>query len=867
MSSSSSRLPLATLTCCALLGALLTASPVAAQTREAATPSDGVPLPDRSITAQDDAASVEVNPAGLGFMQSVEFQYNLHLATPDYARTVDSGHAVFLAAGAGGLGFGFGAQFLFSPDIGGPDVPGDYRKYTFAGALGDGDTFSLGAAFNFFGADRSQALDDLRTIDVGAQLRLSQYLAFGLFARDTNTAYLSQDAALPVRYGAGALLRLWDGRLQLDQEVGYTRESRFIDLTSRVVLEFVDGLRFFGRGEFRVTTDRAIAASALEGVTAGLELSFGSIGAQAAVVGQYEDGAKLTGHSYSVWGSPSKKRSLITLRERWVLFELANSFQDLPSAGFFGPSAENFTQLLINLDEIAASDTIEGVVLNVSSPGLGWGQSWELIERLQALRAAGKKTVAIMQSADTRSIMIASVAEHVWMTPNIVYEPLGFQAQLLNYEEVFQKIGVKAEFLRVRDYKTSPEAYVNAEPSKESLEQVNAYLDVLFDGLVGAIATGREKTPEQVKGVIDNAPLLPDEALEQGYIDAIIYPDEVEDQLKQTFGKSIVLQKGWRRSPTSEERWERNPAIGILVISGAIVSGSSGASPLGSGALAGSDTIIGSIQRMRRNRNIKAVVVRIDSPGGSALASEQMYRELRRLAQEKPVIASMGNIAASGGYYVAAGTDEIFATPLTLTGSIGIFTGKFSFGELADAVGINITGLPRGERSGTYSLWTPFNDEQRAYVAKYIAYLYRLFLTQVAHTRPLTVAQIDEVARGHVWTGEAALQRELVDHSGGLIQTIRRAEELAGLKPRQARYEFYPGSGAMLSTLQQTRAHSWLAELVSWRSAQDEDLETLKLIAKPFTQTLRALGAHALYPMLYEQGEALMLPPHVIVIN
>lgn len=854
----------APLLCSLVLGATLFSTPALAQQDVAATPSDGIPLADRSITAQDDAASVEVNPAGLSFMRNAEFQYNLHLATADFERTVDAGHALFLAAGLGGIGVGFGAQALYSPGIGGPDVSGDYRKYTLAAALGDGNTVSVGFGLNLFGSDSSKTLDKLKTLDAGAQLRLNQYVALGLFARDLNSAFLEEDIALPVRYGMGGLLRLWDGRIQLDQELGYTQGSRFIDLTSRIVLEFVDGLRIFGRGEFSVTTDQAVAESAVLGVVAGLELSLGSFGVMGGATTQFENGAAISGQSYSVWAANNKKRSLVDINERWILLEMTGGFQDLPSGGLFGSSSQNFTELLVSLDEILADDSIEGVVLNIADPGLGWGQTWEIIDRLEALKKAGKKTVAVLQAASTRSVMIGSSADKLWMTPNIVYEPTGVFGQILNYQQAFEKLGLEAEFLRVRDYKSSPEAYVNAKPSKESLEQTGAYIDMLYKGVITTIATGRGKSEDEVKAMIDSVPLYPDEAVKQGYVDAIIYPDEVKDQLKATFGKKISLKEGFRAAPTSEERWERSPEVAILVISGAIVAGNSGASPLGDGALSGANTVIGSIERLRKDRNVKAVVLRVDSPGGSALASDQIYRELRRLAQKKPVITSMGNIAASGGYYVAAGTEEILATPMTLTGSIGIFAGKFSLGSIGGKYGINITDVPRGERSGAYSLWTPFNEEQRAFVAKYIAYLYRLFLEQVAHTRPLTADEVDLVARGHVWGGKDALDRKLVDRNGGLIQAIRRAEELAGLQPRQARYELYPRVGASLSSVQGTRAYDWVK---GWITERTEALEKQNALALPLVKLIESIGTEALYPMLYEQGEALMLPPHVLVIE
>ncbi len=855
----------------ALLGSAITLLATPALAQQPGTPSQGIPLPDRSITTQDDAASVEVNPAGLGFMQNAELQYNLQLAAPDYARTVPAGHAVFGAIGGGGFGLGFGAQFLFNPNIGADDVSGDYRKYTLAGALGDGNSFSMGFGYNIFGSSSSPTLDEMRSWDLGAQFRFNQYLGLGLFARDLNAPFLDESAdALNPRWGMGVILRLWDGRIQLEQQLEHVRNSDFITLTPRVVLEGVRGLRLFARSAFTLSSSSSAADSGLDQVVAGLEMSLGGVGAQGAVTLQNDDGTQLTGHAYTLWLANNKKRGLVTVRNRWILVEMTSTFSELPSSGLFSTPSSSFIALLLKLDQLANDSRIEGVVFNLSNAGLGYAQLWELQQRLDALRESGKKTVAVMQDANTSSVLLASQMDKVFMTPNVVYEPSGVSAQIMNYGATFKRFGVKAEFLRIRDYKSSPETYIRETPSAESLEQVGAYVEAIYDHIITSIASRRNKTREEVIALLDNPPLLPDEALSKGYVDGIIYPDEIDDTLKELYGKRISLSKNYNPKPTSEERWQRHPEIAVIVVSGAITQGSSGSSPLSNDALAGSNTLIGAIERVRKDRNVKAVVVRIDSPGGSALASDQIYRELRRLAQKKPVIASMGNIAASGGYYIAAGANEIYATPITLTGSIGIFTGKFSFGTLGDRYGVSATSITKGKRAGAYTLWKPFTDEQKEAISTYLVYLYELFLSQISNTRKLTVEEIDKVARGRVWTGSAALDKKLVDTSGGLIDAIRHAEELAGLRPRQATYNIYPNSAGILSRNSSSALAQALLDPV--RQAIDAETDTSHKYAYELLETFvmgltEELGKYLLLPLLYEDGEPLMLPPVAVDIE
>ncbi len=259
---------------------------------------------------------------------------------------------------------------------------------------------------------------------------------------------------------------------------------------------------------------------------------------------------------------------------------------------------------------------------------------------------------------------------------------------------------------------------------------------------------------------------------------------------------------------------------------------------------------------------VRAVVVRIDSPGGSAVGSDLIYREMRRLAEKKPVVASMGNIAASGGYYVAAGADEIFATPNTLTGSIGIFAGKFSVSKLADLIGINSTQIERGDRSGLFNLFHPWTEDEKDAVSRSITYLYSLFIQQVARTRPLSAEEVDAVGRGRIWDGVAAENIKLVDQLGGLMDAIRRAEELAGVMPGEVTYELYPKNLGLFDA-GSTSVSTKLARSLLGRENKPVEFAGDSVLAA----IVRRIGKGVMLPALYEDGEPLMLLPHVVEIQ
>lgn len=845
--------PLTPLLSIALLASL--ASPSLAQD----SPSRGVTLPDRSLSAQDDAASVEVNPAGLGFMEGAELRYTFELGTRSQDLTGDDAHAIFAALGFGGFGVGFAAQWLLHPALG-PNYE-HYRKFTLASALTLSDSLSLGLGLNLFGSDTNQRLDELAAWDLGLQWRPSSLFAMSLAMRDANAPFLSPARALPRQLAAGLTLRGLDGRLMLDQELDRILGDQPLRYLTRLAIEPLDGIRLFGRAAVDVTTDGIDAIS----LTTGLELSLGSLGlASAAHLTRPESATRFAGQSHSVWFAPGKQRGMLDsfTGDQWYIVEIGSNLSEFNGGGLLGGGGgSSLLELMFDLDAMIEDDDVTGVVLNLNGPSLGYAQLWELRRLVAQLRERGKTVVALVQQSDLRSLYLASAADKIWITPSSTFEPLGLSIELLSYKGALNKLGVQAEFLRVRDYKTAPESFVNDAPSKESLEQTNAYLDALMAELSSAITAGRKKQPEQLAVLLDSSPLLPLQAQELGWVDAILYPDEVEDRLREELDMSGSLAKRYqRRAATSEYRWSQPPEIAVLVLAGTIITGSSGSSPLEGGLLAGSDTMIKTLDALRRDPNVKAVVVRIDSPGGSALASDLIFRELRRVAEKKPVLATMGNVAASGGYYVAAGADEIWASPNTLTGSIGIFAGKFSLNQLADTLGLQSTLITRGKLASGLSIWQPFTPEQRDALARGLIYLYKLFLQQAASTRPLTEDEIDRVAQGHIWSGTAARAHKLVDHEGGVLDAIRRAEQLAGLDPREARYKVYPQSSSLLSALSGEQAEA--TPLGALARTVGEPLTPQNPIGKhtALGRMLGELERGLLVPLLFREGEALMLP-------
>ncbi|MFU8803365.1 MAG: signal peptide peptidase SppA [Bradymonadaceae bacterium] len=822
------------------------------------SPSEGLTLPDQSVTTQDDSASVEVNPAGLGFLTGTELSYAFVLPSDDFEGVVADGHALFFGAGTGFLGFGLGVQWLERPELG-ADLA-SYQKYTLGTAIAIPRRLSFGAGVNYFGSRTSERLNDLVTWDFGFQWRPSRYFGAGAMIRDANFAFLDEDEALPRRVGAGFALRGWDGRLVLDTELMRVQSVRSLTLSPRLLIEPLAGLRLFGRTDILI--DHAERPITLErsAVSAGLELSLGSLGVQGAAFFQREpgnDGWTVAAQGYRLWLSPDKQRSLYERRGRWVRIDLDQSIAEQATSSLLGPSTRAFLALIEDLDSIAEDPGVEGVVFRVGATSLGYAQMWEFHQQVERIREAGKTTISIVRNTSTREVYLASAADEIWLMPYTAYMPTGINVQFLSYQPVLENVGIQAEFVRIGDYKSAPERFIKPRPSDEALEQTEAYIDTIFAELIDRLAERRGVDVALVREMFDRIPLLPHEALAEGFIDRVVYTHEAEELLRDEHGVRD-LERGYRRVEITDERWGTRPEIAIVYIDGMIVDGRSGATPFSGDLITGSETIARTLRSLADDDNVKAVVLRVDSGGGSASGSDVMFRELRRLTTKKPVIASMGNIAASGGYYAAAGADEIFATPTTLTGSIGIFAGKFNIGRLAGAIGVNMTPLQRGERSGIFSIMRPWSEEELAAIGSAINFMYQVFLEQVASTRPLTADEVDAVGRGRVWTGTAAREQGLVDHQGGILDAIRRAEVVAGLEPRQATYNTYPGVGRII-------APATLLASVSER-LMDEDHQKIAPHSI-FGLLLKEVEASVLLPLLFGPGEILMLPPCAIVLE
>jgi protease-4 len=380
-------------------------------------------------------------------------------------------------------------------------------------------------------------------------------------------------------------------------------------------------------------------------------------------------------------------------------------------------------------------------------------------------------------------------------------------------------------------------------------------LDDVWSTIVADIAAGRSMEPEQMAGILEQGPHNAEQAVERGLADAVIYEDELERTLEDLTGRKVLIDRQPFDTPVKPDQWGPGPdRVGVIVVGGPLVEGESTHVPLLGISTVGDETIVDALDDARKNPQIAAVVLRVESGGGSALASDRIWRAVLRLARKKPVVASFGGVAASGGYYIAAPAAEIVTSPSTVTGSIGLFYGKADLSGLLDKFDVDVTVLEQGgEKVDMESWYRPYTDEEVAFLEEQLEHFYNLFLERVAAGRDMSREQVHEVARGRVWSGECARQRGLVDSNGGLVHAIARARALGGVPSWVPVDDLTPGPGL-------------LAKLIS-KLASGSDGASLPDLA---AMLARAAGLDELFPtamfLLREEETPLALAPLTLAL-
>ncbi|PRQ05753.1 Protease 4 [Enhygromyxa salina] len=775
-------------------GAVAHAQDPVAQHREL---SDGVDRPIHDLSGSGDSSSLELNPALLNSSYGLDVTLLGYQTLYDFAR--GAGFGAFASLNLGwGFALGFGVQALepgFKGDLADADIAHNRptTKLSFGLALGQGEWGSFGLGVH--GVRRQGGVLRPSQLDIGAVVRITNYASFGAVAR-LAPAGLRDPSFRPVLDLAGELavrplgnrwLELAGGltaRIDQSEARGFGGFDRNHDLLpyGRLAIRY-QGVELAGEAQLvqadvldEDTLDILRQTTALRGgVSLALAWDYASVG-----VGTH------AGLGKGVDGLAYKARFTTTRQGRVVGRRLLDAEQlELGSIG----GQRGLIAFLRHIEAAEAAGERAVLVVKADGFGLGWGAGQELREALRRVRDAGGHVYAYVEQPSLLDYWIASVAEQVYTHPAGQLDTVGIGSRRLYFRDALAKLGISVEAVHVDEYKSAHENFTRSDRSDYDAEQRQALLDDTWTTVVYDIAQARGLSKARVRELVSDAPLGPDQAVEAGLVDGVIHRDELTRTLSDDLEVDVSLREFGPTDP-EQQTWGEAPYLAVVLVEGTIVDGRSRNIPLLNITMTGGDQIAETLRQLRADSACKGIVLRVDSGGGSAFASEVMWREVQRTHEawksdkrgSPAIVVSMSDVAASGGYYIAVGTDSIFAEPLTITGSIGVVFMHFDVSGLLKLLGVGVDRIELGGAGvDMNSIWQPWSEVQREKVVGAIDRTYDLFLQRVSDARGMTKPEIDKIARGRVWSGERAADLGLVDEHGGLREALDELRSRSGI--------------------------------------------------------------------------------------
>ncbi|RME28758.1 MAG: signal peptide peptidase SppA, partial [Deltaproteobacteria bacterium] len=515
---------------------------------------------------------------------------------------------------------------------------------------------------------------------------------------------------------------------------------------------------------------------------AGVGIDFGRVGAS--VLMEADNTASgidasrvLVGASFS----SGLKPSVLAAGGRTAVFELDAGLRRYgpPTGGLFSRRLAGW-DVELGLARAVDDERIDSVLIKVQDPELSWSFVEDLRRQIERLRNAGKRVFVYLRDADNLGYYLGCSADRLLLNPGGGFFVTGPVVEALFLGGAMQMIGARAEYRRVGKYKSFVETLTREQPSEPSREVLESMADELAGVFEQAVAKGRSMDRQKVHELLDRGLMTPQEAKEAGLVDELVREDELEKFLEKQLGHSVSFERRYLARHVRNERWGRRPTIAVVHASGSI--------GYRAGLLGGMDAhrLADVLDWLYRTDRVDGVVLRVDSPGGSVAASDMIWHMLERLKERKPVVVSMGDVAASGGYYISAPADRIFAEPSTITGSIGVFALFMDLSDLYASLGISKEIIKRHKLADLVTTFRGRTDEELELVQRNVNAFYRRFIEIVAKGRNTTPDNIDRIGRGRVWTGKQALERGLVDEMGGLRDAVEEVKKRLGLSNGEA---------------------------------------------------------------------------------
>ncbi|MDP1919531.1 MAG: signal peptide peptidase SppA [Myxococcales bacterium] len=721
--------------------------------------SRGVTLLPDSLAFADESTALTYNPAGLGRVDSWNVIY-VHERSQTRQLT---GNAIFAATSLGDtFGLGLGVNAL----SGGNNL----TRFSVGTSFGP-QAFSGGLSANWLlnGPTRG-----VFALDLGLQSRPIRWLSFGATVRNVNAPTTpTPDLVLAREWGLGVGLRPFDEVVTIGVD-WYFPEQRLSELsrlqyTAKATI--IRGLRVSAGVSHGFTPQAPLAFQAGLGVDLenfGYTQGFGTANGGF----DFQFMGRLSGEKYASI-VPAKKLAVISVGD-------IGSEGGLTVGSLLGVASEDrYLRFLRYLDRASRDPELAGVLIKIEGAGVGLARADEVRAAIERLRAAGKKVYAYILSVGDAEYLMASACDGIFSASEAMYIVDGVRSAITYFGGAAEQLGITVDVARVGAYKSFPDQFTRKDMSDEQRETLNAYLDTADSLLAERVTARRGMTVEAWKAGLDEGIKPPRRAKELGQIDDVVTPQQLDERVKAALpdGKAT---RSYRPFDQRDTRWGSKRKIAVVPVLGNIAGGKNQSSPIG-GNISGAESFIEALREASEDTDVKAIILRVDSGGGDGLASDLMYRAVLEAKKKKPIIASMGDAAASGGYYVAMGADEIWANPTTLTGSIGVFYAKPAIKNFANKYGVTQESITRSKLAGIADFFEPWTEDQRGAAQKWIDDFYDTFITEVAASRKMKKEDVDLVARGRVWSGKDAKAKGLVDQLGGLMEAVRSAKVKGGI--------------------------------------------------------------------------------------
>lgn len=713
-----------------------------------------------SVATTDDVLAVFANPAGLGAGRKSEFYYLYNFQQGGFLK--NNTFAVSLGPVAG----------FWEPE---PSRWG----------------VALGIRQEMLLAGASYMRDDNHHFGLGAMLRPTNWLSVGAVWQDLN-----RNLGMA---SAGIGIRPFGSRLTLFAET-FAREP--LQPAFGLDAEPLDGLNVAGRAR---VGDGGLSFSVGLGLSAG-RVGLGAVGARTP--------AEAAGYLRL---SSQPRRSILPPPRRVLELKLAGRVADTkPGFSLAGGGRTRTLWSLLEVIRQAREDrSVRAMVIrDIDEASMDFAHAQELRQALLDFRSAGKKLYVQARGLSMLSYYIASAADRIALHPLGGVMIPGLSGRMTFFKGALEKLGIEPEASRHGRYKSAVEQFTEDSLTAPNREQLQALVDALYEEFVTAAATGRNLTGEQMESLVGHAFFMAHEARAAGLVDTLCYEDEWDSLVVRELGRTGINEKSLLSRKPFKDCWHESGRLAVVYASGSIATGESRTDIITGDQVMGSATMVRAIRQAAKDRKVKAILLRVDSPGGDGFASDEIWRALDLARKKKPVIVSMGGVAASGGYYIACNAERIFASPTTLTGSIGVFNLRLVTEGLYNKLGIRRQSVKRGEHADLTDA-RPMTPEEDSIVQAQIDYFYNQFIRKVADGRGLTVEQVDSVGQGRVWSGRDAFRVGLVDSLGGLARAVDFARQRVGLD-RDSEIEFYPRPKSALGLDLEELMNEWLLRLKPW---------------------------------------------------